>query len=67
MAALKADGFSIAIDDVGTGFSSLAYLRQLSADKQKIHMSFVRDTLNARHDHTLVTTILAWRANSAWT
>jgi len=63
MAALKADGFSIAIDDFGTGYSSLAYLKQLPADKLKIDMSFVRDMLNDRHDHTIVTTIIGMARN----
>jgi diguanylate cyclase (GGDEF)-like protein/PAS domain S-box-containing protein len=63
MATLKEAGFAISIDDFGTGYSSLAYLRRLPADKLKIDISFVRDMLTERHDHTIVTTILGMARN----
>ena len=63
MATLREDGFLIAIDDFGTGYSSLAYLKRLPADKLKIDMSFVRDMLTNRHDHTIVTTIIGMARN----
>jgi diguanylate cyclase (GGDEF)-like protein/PAS domain S-box-containing protein len=63
MATLKEAGFAISIDDFGTGYSSLAYLKRLPADKLKIDISFVRDMLTERHDHTIVTTILGMARN----
>ena len=38
---LRAHGVQIAIDDYGTGFSSLAYLRDLPVQELKIDRSFV--------------------------
>lgn len=41
LTALKGAGFSIVLDDFGTGFSSIGYLRQLPFDKLKIDRSFI--------------------------
>ena len=40
---LRARGVRISMDDFGTGFSSLSYLRSFPFDKIKIDQSFVRD------------------------
>lgn len=39
--AIKRRGLQIAVDDFGTGFSSLSYLRQLAIDRLKIDRAFV--------------------------
>ncbi|GAB3268927.1 putative bifunctional diguanylate cyclase/phosphodiesterase [Kineosporia babensis] len=41
LAMLRAGGVKIAIDDYGTGYSSLAYLKRLSVDELKIDRSFI--------------------------
>jgi diguanylate cyclase (GGDEF)-like protein len=51
---LHSMGLSIAIDDYGTGFSSLAYLKQLPVDTIKIDKSFVTDMSNDENDAVIV-------------
>jgi diguanylate cyclase (GGDEF)-like protein/PAS domain S-box-containing protein len=43
MTTLKAQGVRFSIDDFGTGFSSLSYLKRLPIDELKIERSFVHD------------------------
>lgn len=43
LAQFKKLGLSIAMDDFGTGFSSLSYLQHLLIDKIKIDRSFIKD------------------------
>lgn len=42
VAAFRASGVSVAIDDYGTGYSSLRYLRRFAADVVKIDREFVQ-------------------------
>lgn len=51
-------GISISLDDFGSGYSSLAYLRHLPVNTLKIDQSFVRDMLDDDEDCSLVDGIL---------
>ena len=59
MKALKALGISIAVDDFGTGCSSLMYLKLLPIDTLKIDQGFVRDILTDASDAVIVETIVS--------
>lgn len=52
--ALDAMGIELAVDDYGTGFSSLAYLHRLPVDSLKIDKSFVMDMVANADNSTIV-------------
>ncbi len=51
-------GFRISIDDYGTGYSSLAYIRQLPVKEIKIDRSFVMDMIEQKDDMMIVRTTI---------
>lgn len=58
MTALKLHGLRFSLDDFGTGFSSLNYLRQLPLDQLKIDQSFVRNMLRSSKDASIAQTVV---------
>lgn len=56
---LHVKGFHVSINDFGTGYSSLSYLKNLSSDKLKIDISFIRNITHEPKNQTIVKTIIA--------
>jgi diguanylate cyclase (GGDEF)-like protein len=54
----RALGVKIAVDDFGTGFSSLSQLQQLPIDEIKVDASFVRNMLTNKQDEVIVRSII---------
>jgi EAL domain-containing protein (putative c-di-GMP-specific phosphodiesterase class I) len=62
-ALLQANGINLSIDDVGTGYSSMAYLKRLPLDKIKVDRAFVSDLPHAQNDRQIVAAIVAMAHN----
>jgi EAL domain-containing protein (putative c-di-GMP-specific phosphodiesterase class I) len=58
VAELRAGGLSVAIDDYGTGHSSLSYLHRLAADVIKIDRSFVDTIGESSHTYKIVGSVI---------
>lgn len=59
MNELKEIGIRFSLDDFGTGFSSLQYLKKLPLDQLKVDQSFVHDIATDKSDRSIVRTIIA--------
>ena len=58
MRDLKALGIALSLDDFGTGWSSLAYLRRFPLDRIKIDRTFVRDLAHHKSTAAIVHAIV---------
>ncbi|ADE11632.1 diguanylate cyclase/phosphodiesterase with PAS/PAC sensor(s) [Sideroxydans lithotrophicus ES-1] len=52
-------GVQLSIDDFGTGFSSLNYLKQMPVNKLKIDQSFIRDIETDEGDAAIIRSIIS--------
>jgi diguanylate cyclase (GGDEF)-like protein len=59
LAAWKRLGVRVAVDDFGSGYSSLSYLSQLPVDRLKVDKSLVHSITTEAKDATIVRTIIS--------
>ncbi|MCC7226128.1 MAG: EAL domain-containing protein [Burkholderiaceae bacterium] len=59
MSTLKARGVRFSLDDFGTGFSSLYYLKRLPLDQLKIDQGFVANILIDPNDRAIASMVVA--------
>lgn len=60
---LRSTGVHISIDDFGTRYSSLNYLRRFSVSRIKIDQSFVRDLQNSQDSYAIIQAIVGIARN----
>jgi diguanylate cyclase (GGDEF)-like protein/PAS domain S-box-containing protein len=60
---LKALGVRLSVDDFGTGYTSLSYLRRFPIDTLKIDKTFLRDMLPGSQDEAIVKAIVILAEN----
>lgn len=62
---LRAMGFSLSVDDFGTGYASMSYLQRLPVQEVKIDQSFVRQAESSTRDREIIASLiqLAHRLN----
>jgi diguanylate cyclase (GGDEF)-like protein/PAS domain S-box-containing protein len=60
---LKGLAITLSIDDFGTGFSSLSYLRRFAIDRLKIDQSFVREIIHDANSAAIALAIISLSHN----
>lgn len=58
LSTLRSAGVSIAIDDFGSGFSSLSWLHKLEFDAIKIDRNFVMDVVENPHNASIISAVI---------
>ncbi|KQW32037.1 hypothetical protein ASC71_07520 [Rhizobium sp. Root1240] len=59
---LKSLGVSLALDDFGSGYSSLGYLARFPLDKIKVDQMFVRNLIESAASQAIISSVLALSA-----
>lgn len=52
-------GFTIALDDFGSGYSSLSYLRKIPCKTIKLDKSLIKDIFRDKDNHEIISSIIA--------
>jgi len=60
---LNAIGFSLSLDDYGTGYTSLSYLKDMPVDELKIDQSFIFNVLTNEKDRAIIQSTISLADN----
>jgi diguanylate cyclase (GGDEF)-like protein/PAS domain S-box-containing protein len=63
LSELKSMGITVMVDDFGTGYASLSYLKQLPVSGIKIDQSFIQNMVSNKTDLAIIKAILALGEN----
>lgn len=55
---LRKHGFHLSVDDFGTGYASMSYLRRLPVQEVKIDQSFVRHAETSERDREIISSVV---------
>ena len=58
LAALRADGVSIAIDDFGSGYSNLSRMKDMPIDRVKLDQSLTADVDASENARTIIAAVI---------
>ncbi len=58
---LRKAGFTLEMDDFGSGYSSLNTLKDINVDVLKVDMGFIKETKNVKKSRIILASVIKWQ------